>query len=121
MARRLSTALKIKLSEALVKWYRTFGKVAARKPYHDEGGDAGDAAATMVFESHPLLANMPIGAPSDLAWVDNNNNECIEEAVRRGEELTNQPRARLEMRLGQKLDHRKKYLYEQFTKPTAPL
>lgn len=119
MAGRLSSEIKTKLGEELAKWYRRYGKVTPRRPYKDDQEGGGDAQAQPLFVAHPLLSELPVGAPSDLAFVDNNNPRCAEEAEKRSEELSNEPKQKLEMRLGMQNQHKKRYIYEQFTKPAG--
>lgn len=119
MARRLSNEIKSRLGEELANWYRRYGRVAARRPYKSDQGEGGDAAAQPLFESHPWLSKLPVGAPSDLAFVDNNNPRCVEEAEKRSEELSNEPKHRLELRSGQQYQRKNQYIYEQFTKPAG--
>ncbi len=117
MSVKFNNTIKAAIGEELAAWYRQYGHVTARRPYQDGDNGSGDATAQPIFESHPLLSELPIGASSDLAFVDNNNPRCTEEAEQRSDELSNQPRQRLEMRLGNQ--HKKKYIYEMFTKPTG--
>ncbi len=74
------------LGELLANWYRHFGKVAPRRPYRedDEGGGAG--AAQLLFEEHPLLAEQPTGAASDLTFITSDNKYSMGEAEKRVDE-----------------------------------
>lgn len=116
MSKRIPAKLKAELGEYLAEWYRKFGKVAPRRPYHEDD-DGGGAAANVKppFESHPFLAEVPIGAPSDLASIITTDNRTLDEADKRSDELTEQLQNRLELALGQK--KQRKFLYEMYTKP----
>ncbi|GAB4392699.1 MAG: hypothetical protein Tsb005_07810 [Gammaproteobacteria bacterium] len=66
----IATEYKRQLSDLLAQGHRRFGPlVQPRKPYKDddEGGDTGTAA--LGFETHPLLAEQPQGASSDLTSI----------------------------------------------------
>ena len=82
---------KTKLGELLAAGHRRFGKVAPRKPYRDddEGGSGG--AELSPFEQHPLLAEQPVGAASDLTNIATENQEAVSEVENRdAKELSNQ-------------------------------
>lgn len=115
MSKRIHSTLKTKLGDLLGDFYSKFGTVLPRKPYHEDDEVSGDGSAKPVFIEHPFLQNLPVGASSDLSSVVNNNQEVLDEAQKRSDELTNEPKHRLEMRLG--LTNRKKYIYENYTKP----
>jgi hypothetical protein len=72
MARKIKVHFKRKLSELLGLGHSKFGKVKLRKPYRDDEEDGG-AASGLRLDSHPLFANLPDGASSDLSSVANNN------------------------------------------------
>ena len=113
MSKRIPAKLKAKLGECLATWYRKFGKVAPRRAYHEdeEGGD--EAPARPVFEGHPFLSEVPIGAPSDLSSIIVNDRRTLEEANKRSEELTLEMQNKLTLALGKK--YRRRYTYR--TKP----
>ena len=115
MSKRIPAKFKAQLGEELSKWYRLFGKVQPRKPYHED--DEGDGAATPkpLFAEHPLLADMPIGASSDLTSVVANDEHTLEEAANRSDELTEELQYKLSMELEQK--NQKKFLYEHSLRP----
>jgi hypothetical protein len=118
MSKRIPAILKAELGEYLATWYRKFGKVAPRRAYHeDDEGGSGTAAADVKppFEGHPLLNDVPIGAPSDLASIIVADSRTLEEADKRSDELTEQLQNRLELALGQK--KQRKFLYEHQTRP----
>jgi hypothetical protein len=99
----IPTKLKIELSELLLQWYRQFGKVAPRRPYYDEeGDDSGAGGAELLFESHPLFADLPIGAPSDLDFIIQTNNQNIAEADKRADEACPELKYQIELALAQK-------------------
>lgn len=81
---------KKELGDLLAKWYRNFGKVSPRRPYLDEDEDGGEGAPSLVFEAHPLLAEQPIGASSDLTYVTADNQYSVEEAEKRSDEASPQ-------------------------------
>ncbi len=115
MSKRIPAKLKAELGEALGNWYKLFGKVSPRRAYHedDEGGDG--APAKPIFEGHPYLAEMPLGAPSDLSSILINDKRTLDEADKRSDELTDE----LQNKLSQELGHKKqqKFLYQYHTKP----
>lgn len=115
MSKRIHSSLKTKLGDLLGEVYRQFGVVLPRKPYHEDDEATGEGEAKPVFIEHPFLQELPIGASSDLSSVVSNKQAILDEAEKREAELTNEPKNRLQMRLG--LTHRKKYIYENYTKP----
>ena len=72
MARKIKVQFKRKLSELLGLGHSKFGKVKLRKPYHDDD-EGGGAASGLRLDSHPLFANLPDGASSDLSSVASNS------------------------------------------------
>ncbi len=72
MARKIKVHFKRKLSELLGVGHSKFGKVKLRKPYKDED-EGGGASTGLRLDAHPLFANLPDGADSDLSSVANNN------------------------------------------------
>lgn len=76
---------KAKLGEALAKFYRHFGKVSPRRDYKDDesGGGAG-----LRLETHPLLAEQPTGAASDLTFVAADHADITELAQERANECS---------------------------------
>jgi hypothetical protein len=89
MARKIKVHFKRKLSELLGIGHSKFGKVKLRKPYHeDEGGGVGEAG--LRLDSHPLFANLPDGADSDLSAVANNNSYSEDAAKERVNEANPQ-------------------------------
>jgi len=90
----LSKSFKEQLSKLLGHGHSRFGRVAPRRPFKDdEGGGAGEAG--LNFETHPLLAQQPIGAASDLTQLVDQNNQSLdaveERANEASEELQKQP------------------------------
>lgn len=110
MSKRIPAKLKAELGEHLAKWYRNFGKVVPRRAYHedDEGGSA-LGSAKPLFEGHPYLSEMPIGAPSDLASIIVNDDRTLDEANKRSEELTQELQNKLSLTLGYKKQKRFRY------------
>lgn len=118
MSKRIPAKLKAQLGEYLAEWYRRFGKVAPRRAYHeDDEGKAGDGSARPVFEGHPLLSEMPIGASSDLASILVNDEHTLDEADKRSDELTEELQNRLALELGQKHQKQKSYSYQEIPRP----
>jgi hypothetical protein len=117
MSKRIPAKLKAELGEYLAEWYRRFGKVAPRRAYHedDEGGGSGDASAKPIFEGHPFLEEVPIGAPSDLASTIVADSRTLDEADKRSDEMVEELQNKLALELGQK--KQKKFLYQQQTRP----
>lgn len=116
MSKRIPAVYKATLGENLAKWYRKFGKVAARRPYHeDEEGTGEGAPQASPFEGHPYLMEVPIGAPSDLASILIADERTLEEADKRTDELTNELQNRLAMQLGKK--YKKEFGYTPKPQP----
>ncbi|CAL7962913.1 conserved hypothetical protein [Gammaproteobacteria bacterium] len=107
MSKRIPAKCKEQLGELLADWYRHLGKVAPRRAYHedDEGGGTG-APANKMFEDHPFLAEVPIGAPSDLASTIVEDARTLDEANERKDELKNELKHKLDLTLGNKLQMR---------------
>jgi hypothetical protein len=98
---RIAINLKKELGEELAKWYRNFGKVKPRRAYHEDD-DRGTGRSELVFEGHPLLADLPLGAPSDLASILVADERTLAEAEKRLDESCPQLKKSLELQLGQK-------------------
>ena len=105
---RITKEYKIKLGEILADWYRNFGRVAPRRDYHDDDQGSGGAAAS-PFESHPLLAQLPVGAPSDLAAIIINNSRNMDEAKKRIEEASPELQQKLDNALNLGKKHENQY------------
>lgn len=117
MSKRIPAKFKAQLGELLGGWYSKFGKVTPRRAYHedDEGGEGG--TALQMFEDHPFLAEMPIGASSDLASVIVEDSRTLDEADKRSNELTQELQNKLALTLGQKLKQQKQYNYQARPQP----
>ena len=91
---------KEQLGELLAKGHAKFGKVAPRRPYRDDD-EGGDGVPGLTVETHPLLADLPVGASSDLTAIAADNSNITDEALDRVDELTpalqNQPRLQAEL------------------------
>jgi hypothetical protein len=61
-------------------------RVAPRHPYREE--DEGGSGLPSTVPEHPLLADLPVGAASDLTADAAKNSEALEEAQERLPELT---------------------------------
>lgn len=98
---------KAQLSEIIAQGHAKFGAVAARRPYKDDD-DSGDGAPGLTVETHPLLANLPVGAASDLTAITSANSEITEEALDRVEELNPQLKQQptLQAELSYRYSHR---------------
>ena len=83
---------KTNLGELLAAGHRRFGDVAPRKPYRDDDDEGGSGGAELSpFEQHPLLAEQPLGASSDLTSIATENSESVSEVEKRdAKELSNQ-------------------------------
>jgi hypothetical protein len=100
MARRYSSIDKAELGELLASWYRNFGKVAPRRGYHDDDDSgSGEGGAKPPWENHPLFADTPIGAPSDLASVLVADKRTLAEAEERKNEACDELKNNLAMRM----------------------
>jgi hypothetical protein len=118
MSKRIPAKFKAQLGEVLADhWYRSLGKVKPRRPYHEDDEGTGGGAANKMFEDHPFLAEMPIGAPSDLASIIVEDARTLDEANQRSEELTNELQNKLTLALGQKLQNKQRYTSEMKLKP----
>lgn len=106
MSKRIPATYKVELGKFLAKWYRHFGKVAPRRAYHEDDEGSAGAPASKMFEDHPFLAEMPIGAPSDLASTIIEDTRTLDEADERKDELKNELQNKLTMRLGNKLEQK---------------
>jgi hypothetical protein len=99
----ISNELKTNLGNALVSFYRRYGKVAPRRPYKDEDDSGGGAG--LLFETHPLLAEQPVGAASDLTAIttehENIDDLAAERANECNAELKKQPA--IQQALGQQI------------------
>lgn len=121
MSLRFPARLKTQLGGCLATLYRRYGKVAPRRVYHEDdtgtggGGSELDVPKPLLFEDHPLLNEIPIGAPSDLSSILIADERTIDETNKRSEELTAQLQNRLELELGQK--KRKQLLYQTRPQP----
>jgi hypothetical protein len=106
---------KEQLGQLLAKGHAKFGRVAPRRPYRDED-EGGEGAPGLTVESHPLLANLPIGASSDLTAIAADNSNITDEALDRVEELSpslqNQPQLQAELS--------QRYTKTSTPKPTLP-
>jgi hypothetical protein len=119
MSQRIPAKLKAELGEYLAQWYRQYGKVAPRRPYHEDDDRGSSGAATNappLFEGHPLFNEMPLGASSDLATILVDDKRTLEEADKRTDELTEELQNKLALALSQK--KQKNFLYQQYMKPT---
>jgi hypothetical protein len=81
----ISNQEKTQLGELIARGHARYGKVAARRPYRDE--DSGDGTPGLTVETHPLLADLPVGAASDLTSIASENSQITDEALDRVEEL----------------------------------
>jgi len=83
----LSKEEKTELSDLLAKGHRKFGKVLPRKPYRDDD-DSGVGSMEPNFVEHPLLAEQPVGAASDLVSTPNENQYSEDSLLERENEAT---------------------------------
>lgn len=112
MSKRIPAKFKAELGECLGAWYRKFGKVTPRRTYHEDDEATGSGApANKMFEEHPFLAEMPIGATSDLASIIVEDSRTLDEANERKDDLTKELQNRLTLTLGQKLQKQLHYNY----------
>lgn len=105
MASKLKREQKIELGELLAAGHRKFGRVAMRRPYSKEDDEEGGGGAGLLLD-HPLFMDRPIGAPSDLSMMVNENDHSVEKAEERSEDLNPQLQKALEQKLGLELGHK---------------
>lgn len=95
---------KRRLSEIIGIGHSKFGKVAHRRAYRDDDDEGGGAGSDLRFDSHPLFANLPDGADSDLSTISNNSEHSEDAAKERvmeaSPELKKQPALQAEMTPG---------------------
>lgn len=104
---RIPTIYKAQLGEALAAWYRHFGTVLPRRAYHDDDeSGSGTGGAKPPWESHPLFAEIPIGAPSDLASILTADDRTMDNAEKRLDEACPELKLQLELSLKQKQEYR---------------
>ena len=96
------------LGELIAEGHRRFGKVAPRRPYQEDD-EGGEGSAQLLFEEHPLLSKMPIGAPSDLTYNTQLSKFSAEAADERANELKLELQKKLEQKLEQKLTAKPKF------------
>jgi hypothetical protein len=118
MSIRIPAIYKSQLGEALAAWYRHFGKVAPRRPYHEDDDKTGTGTATnKMFEDHPFFAELPIGAPSDLSSIIIEDDRTIDETNNRKDELVNDLKNKLDLKLGNKLQNQYQYKFNPKPQP----
>lgn len=100
---------KTELSALIGEGHRKFGKVAPRRPYTDDDDDRGGGAQN-VFEQHPLLAQQPVGASSDLTYIITENSQALDEAEKRAHQAA--PELKKQLELGLAAQAQKKYVPE---------
>ncbi|MBU0743935.1 MAG: hypothetical protein KKE11_00985 [Gammaproteobacteria bacterium] len=115
MSKHIPAKLKAQLGECLAEWYRHFGKVAPRRAYHEDDESGGEGTAKPVFDGHPYLNEMPLGASSDLSSIIVNDSRTLDEANKRSDELTLDLQNKLDLALGQKRQN--KFIHQHHTKP----
>lgn len=118
MSKRIPATYKAELGEFLANWYRHFGRVAPRRAYHEDDEGSVGAPTSKMFEEHPFLAQIPIGAPSDLASTIVEDARTLDEANERKDELKNELQNKLTMQLENKLEN--KYKNEKTHKFVPP-
>lgn len=105
MATKLKRLQKIELGELLAKGHRRFGLVVPRRPYREDDDERGGGGAGLLLD-HPLFMQQPIGAPSDLSVMVNENEHSVEKAEQRSDELNPQLQKALEQKLGLQLGNK---------------
>jgi len=101
---KLKATNRALLSKLLADGHSKFGYVVPRRPYKEDDS-SGDGGAASFLPDHPLLAQQPIGAASDLTFIANQNSESIDNAENRGDELCNKLQKSLTNVLGNKARH----------------
>lgn len=103
---RIPSKDKAELGELLAEWYRHFGKVAPRRRYlDDDESGSGTGGAKPPWENHPLFMDLPIGAPSDLAFILAADERTMDEAENRVNEACPELKMQLQNTLKQKYDY----------------
>ena len=110
----MTTTLKKRIGDLLAIGYARLGKVSTRKPYREEDDDGGEGAAGLLFETHPLLAEQPDGAASDLTSIIQNYDQAEDAAEERESELT----AELKQRYEKSLSKSQEKTHTDVPKPT---
>jgi hypothetical protein len=100
---KFKVAYKRQMSDLLAAGHRKFGKVLPRRPYREEDESGEGGGAGLVFESHPLLDQQPLGASSDLTAIIGDNRDSLDEAEKRSNEAVPELKKQLEMKLGKQL------------------
>lgn len=101
---KLTREQKMQLGELIGNGHRHFGKVTPRRPYAKDDA-SGDGGASQLLPAHPLFAQQPIGASSDLTFLANENDRTVEEAEKRSNDLNLELQNKLEKKLGQQLSY----------------
>jgi hypothetical protein len=90
----IATALKRALGELIAAGHSRFGKVSPRAPYRDENEEGGEGGTGIL--QHPLFADVPVGAASDLTAVTADHANINDLAEERKDEATPELRKNLE-------------------------
>lgn len=93
----IAIPLKRALGELVARGHSRFGKVNPRAPYREE--DEGGASGGGILQ-HPLFADVPVGAASDLTAVTAEHAHINDLAEERKDEAT--PELRKQLELGNK-------------------
>ncbi len=107
LTKKLTTEQKTQLSHLLLLGHKRFGPVAQRKPYRDDE-DEGGAGAPSILQEHPLLAQQPIGATSDLSHIVSQNREA-EKELEKTDEAKMSPELKLQAQKQHEFTHAKKH------------
>lgn len=106
LVRKLTTEQKTHLSNKLLMGHKRFGPVLERRPYKDDEDDTGGTGAPSILKEHPLLAEQPVGATSDLSHIATMNQEAEDQLDKRNDEVSPQLKQQLQQK--QQLTHAKK-------------
>jgi hypothetical protein len=59
-----------------------------RRAYREEDDEGGSGVGENLFQSHPMLADQPVGASSDLTAIMSDNAETLQAAEERQNEAS---------------------------------
>lgn len=96
---------KRRLSALLKEGHRKFGPVSPRRPYKEDDDEGGEGGGIKV---HPLLAEQPVGASSDLTSIASENIDALDNAEARKDQHSKELKKQLDNKkeLGKSLQNK---------------